>query len=211
MKEGIRRQILADLGIDVWSLRAPPVPAAPAPSGATPEPAAPAQPAAAAPVPAAPAPAALTPVVKRAVSAPAAAAPLTVLSIALPGVLMLVTGAPTQRELRLAADLLAAAAGDWRARPAMRRFRWPPELPAGAAAEAAASASAGVERALRAFVDKDVADHRVGTMLCTADLAARLGAGWPGCRIRVIMPLAELGQDPAGKRALWEFLAGASP
>lgn len=138
-------------------------------------------------------------------TAPAAAAsPIAVVSLALGGVVLLAEDVRSRRDRRLARDVLAAAAGDFVTRPAARRFHWPPQ---GAGDAVAADAASG-DRALRAFVDKDLADHGAALLLCTESVARRLGDERPGCR-RVTMPdLATLGRDVGGKRALWQAIAG---
>ncbi|HEX7037523.1 MAG TPA: hypothetical protein VF210_17270 [Pseudomonadales bacterium] len=126
------------------------------------------------------------------------------LSLAAGDVVLLVDGGPSRRDLRLAQDVLAAATGDWRTRPARRPFRWPPEL--GDAAAVAAAPDAGA-RALRAFVAKDVADHGAKLLLCTDAVRPRLGDDWPDVRLLVMPSLEQLGRDPDAKRALWSALA----
>jgi hypothetical protein len=122
-----------------------------------------------------------------------------------PGVLLAVTGNPSRRDLRLAFDVLAAAGGGWRATPQRRAFRWPPAAPAPTGDEAASEAN----RALAAFLEKDIADHGVELLLCTADVVERVPAAPPGCRRHVIPALADLGRDVAAKRALWRFICEA--
>ena len=117
---------------------------------------------------------------------------------------MLVAGDASRRDLRLAMDVLGAAAGDFRAKPASRRFDWPPPGAESTVADGG-SGQAGA-RALLAFVDKDLADHGVRRVLCTAGLDGRLPPLPAGVE-RVIVPeLAALGPDPAAKRALWQTL-----
>ena len=201
MNEATRRQVLADLGIDVWRLR----------DSTVPEPAAQpvSRPVAVDPV-AAPGPV-VAPVRARPASPPRSLAQpvLSLQSIAVPGLLLLVGGTLGRRDRRLVLDLLGAATGDWDLKPAVRQFQWPPALPAGAADAAAQDVPA--ERALRAFIDKDIGDHAVSVLICTADVAAVLPGpdAWPGCRRHRIDSLSALGQDPAGKRALWRFLSEA--
>ncbi|MEZ5558262.1 MAG: hypothetical protein R3E86_06920 [Pseudomonadales bacterium] len=123
---------------------------------------------------------------------------MAVLSLALPGVVLLCAGSASRRDLRLAMDVVAAVACDWTARPESRRFDWPP--PGSVAPDAGGDAS---RRALRAFVEKDLQDHRVRLLVCTADVAAWLAAPEDGVRLVQIPPLAELGSDPDAKRHLW--------
>jgi hypothetical protein len=229
-----RRQILADMGIDVWRPRPAGGPdEATLEQTATPAQEAPAQeaPAQAAPRRTTPPPA-LNPKVRRATgrgestaaqplqSATAAepaqaptrqarqiadatgSAALSVLSIALPGAVMLIEGELVKRDQRLALDVLAAASGDRQAKPALRRFDGQP-VPAGGAVS-----PGSVHRALQAFVDKDLDDHGARILLCSEPLAALLPE-WPQRR-RVILPSLDLlGRDAACKRALWQALQRA--
>lgn len=210
MNEATRRQVLADLGIDVWRLRVSgTTDAVPAASRRE-------APVALAPVPAASPPAAAATLPSRAASpartrarpspGPVDQVAIAVQSIAAPGVLLLVSGTLGRRDRRLVLDLLGAATGDWQHKPVLRVFQWPPELPTDAP-----GTGGSAERALRAFVDKDLVDHGVTALIHTADLAALLPGpeAWPGCRRHVVESLSALGQDPAGKRALWQFLSAA--
>lgn len=221
----IRSTILSDIGITTWRLRAAPGSAAPAaPDSAAPDSAAPDSAALDVPpqagnskpvmrsersVPAMRPPAqeaSLTPPSSAATASPPPAraeAPWSVVSLALSGTLLLVSGDSSRRDLRLARDILSAAVGDWRSRPARRDFRWPPEI---AGHGLAPSPDAG-RRALAAFIDKDVSDHGVGLLLCTHSVAARFPSGWQGCRLLPMPELPELGRDPDAKRALWGALA----
>jgi len=225
MEQRARRQILADLGIVPWRLRvlAGAVESEPAADPGAGEPARPGdvagERAAAADTDATVtvAEAEPTPAVDQAATvhdtpAPAAAqpadepreAPWSALSLVSGGALLLVEGDATRRDLRLAMDVLGAAAGDFAARPASRRFDWPP--PGAVRTLAGAGSAQAGERALLAFVDKDLSDHGVRRVLCTAALDARLPALPEGID-RVTLPeLATLGQDPEAKRALWQAL-----
>ncbi|MBK80278.1 MAG: hypothetical protein CMQ43_05105 [Gammaproteobacteria bacterium] len=234
MDAAARRRILGDLGIVPWQLRAAPgdgaagaarpepegrrapVPVTPAGPGTIREPAG--TPAAAAAAPgAAPAarPAANTgsrdqppPSARPAQEPPRPAAdtkpaePFSVLALVSGDTLMLVDGAASRRDQRLARDVLAAASGDFAGRPASRTFRWPP-VEGGIDLQRGAEAAV---RALAAFVDKDVADHAVRRVLCTPEVAARWSAAPGGAGRIELPPLADLGQDPAAKRALWQRL-----
>jgi hypothetical protein len=225
-----RRRILKDLGIDVWRLRsaAPVAPLAPMPEPAAPAP----RPAAVSPAEAPPvtAPSPVeTPRVKAprveaarhraaasAVAAPAApepierlaepAAPLSVLSLAAGSVVMLLEGSPPRRDLRLARDVLAAAGGDWRAKPVTRRFDWPPAV----AGAMLADGPDALRRALEAFVRKDLDDYGARLLLCQESLCAHLPEQWPGCGLVVLPPLGRLGREPAQKRQLWRDIARAA-
>ena len=126
------------------------------------------------------------------------------LSLVCGGALLLVAGDASRRDLRLAMDVLGAAAGDFRAKPASRRFDWPPRGAEGTVA-AGGPGPAGA-RALLAFVDKDLADHGVRRVLCTAGVEQRLPALPEGIDRVTVPELATLGQDPDAKRALWQAL-----
>jgi hypothetical protein len=125
------------------------------------------------------------------------------LSIAVPGVVMLVDGAAPRRDLRLAMDVLAAATGDWNATPASRRFDWPPPV----AAPSLTTSDDAARRALAAFTGKDVAEHGAALLLCVASLARRLPSDEPACRRLVVPNLEDPGREPATKRDLWQELA----
>jgi len=196
MRESTRRQILADLGIVQWRLRVAEgeiLQQAPAAKQA---------------------PAAQRPPENETVAEPRAESPEVVeaeaqtawaaLSLAVGGVVLLVDGESSQRDLRLAMDILAAACGDWAGKPSSRRFDWPP----GGVARAAAGGAAAARRALAAFVDKDLTDHQARLLVCTeslAELVPQPSASW---RRLVIPELDTLGRDAEAKRALWEALAG---
>lgn len=234
MNEATRRQILSDMGIPVWRLRVATldeaVPVAEEGAAADePPPAAEAE-TARAPMPAAALRSALqeaaeSPRIRArgnspggrnapdgraepaASARPAAAdtAPVerfSVLALAVPGAVLVLEGSPSKTDLRLAMDVLAAASGDWQARPSSRRFDWPPAV---AADTLPADVAAGA-RALKAFVDKDVADHRARTLLATEFVARRLHESWAGCTLVTLPELAALGGNPDAKRALWQRL-----
>ncbi|MEQ8857710.1 MAG: hypothetical protein RIC56_03610 [Pseudomonadales bacterium] len=215
--QGLRRQILKDLGIVPWQLRRT------ASAAATP-PTAPVD-AAIAPTPesvdrrppnAQPTDAATA---RRAATAPAGnmagAGDVTrsresvrtgeswsALSLVAGGVLVLVEGDISRRDRRFVRDVLAAAAGDWQKRPVGRRFDWP---------SAGAGTASSAARALAAFVDKDVADHGVRLVLCSEALADRLAEAWGanGPRRLLLPPLERLSRDVAAKRTLWRQLQSA--
>jgi hypothetical protein len=203
--------MLADMGIDVWRLRTGAATAAE--SASTPAPAPSAAAAAAALLETAHPPQRRRSVPRASPpsSAPSAgpgpavgpeAAPLSAVSLAVPGVVMLLDGPVSRRDRRLAMDVLASAASDWQAKPLTRQFDWPPRIGAGAVATGADA----LQRALEAFVDKDLADHGASLLLCSETLAAQLPDRWPDCR-RVLVPTLErLGRDASLKRALWQSL-----
>lgn len=222
MEQSARRQILADLGIVPWQLRVlagsiglprseavddagrdvqPPAPEAAAGDGRS----------SAATRPSAEAGAAAEPrqIVEPATAAEPLEEPWSALSLVSGGALLLVPGDASRRDLRLAMDVLGAAAGDFRARPASRRFDWPPPGAEGTLV-ADGSGQAGA-RALLAFVDKDLADHGVRRVLCTAGLEDRLPPLPDGVDRITVPELAALGQDPDAKRALWQALGRGGP
>ncbi len=201
MTDAARRRILADMGIDVWRRRVaetsepqaeavPPAVAAHADAPAEPPVSAPAEAAAAPRQP-----------FRKPVAVPQER--FSAVAIAVPGAVLLVADTPSKVEARLARDVLGAASGAWRARPVSRRFDWPPEI----GGESIGSDARAGDRALEAFVDKDLADHRARVLLCTEPLAARLPDRWPHCRRLVIPPLGALGGDAGAKRALWSAFA----
>jgi hypothetical protein len=225
MNEATRRQILSDMGISVWRLRV--ATAEQAVPAAHEEHAAPGASAAGAVRPPMPAQAlrsaledaADSPGVAARRQAPAgqpaarpAAEPvalesLSVLAVAVSGAVLVLEGNPSKAELRLAMDVLASASGQWRARPSSRRFDWPPAV---AADTLSADAAAG-ERALVAFVNKDVADHQARVLLATETVARRLPQAWSACSLVTMPELAVLGRDPQAKRALWQRLLELPP
>ncbi len=197
MRDAVRRQILSDMGIETWQLRAASAGAAPEragqrPSAVTPQPVVTGEPAAAQPAPA-PAPTRRRPAV-------------SAISLAAPGVVLLVEGGISRRDHRLARDLLAAVTGDWRAKAVNRRFDWVSEQGDESAADTA-------RRALWAFVQKDLEDHVARLLVCVAPLAERLPEGVPEdgieCRRLIVPALAALGHDAGAKRAVWQALAEA--
>jgi hypothetical protein len=200
LEDSVRRQVLADLGIEVWRVRVGPAAASDPTSAAQPRSARrgtpqPAPDRHARPPGTAPAAAAAS---RGAGSASPAVAPFSILAVSLDGVTLLMAGRTDRRTARLAADLLAAAAGRWPAEPTSRQFDWPPPggLPEFAGREAAS-------RALLAFVDKILTDHSAWLVLTAGALAQQLpGLTLPVARLAV-PDLRMLGQDPAGKRQIW--------
>lgn len=218
MRESTRRQILADLGIVQWRLRvaesevshhAPAADVKPPPRAATPSATLPNTNPAPAPPDAAPSetetvaePRAVPPQAGE----PDSQTPWSALSLAVGGVVLLIDGEHSQRDLRLAMDIRAAACGDWSGKPSSRRFDWPP----GGAGRAAAGGAAAAQRALAAFVDKDLTDYQGRLLVCTEPLAELVPEPSASCRRLVIPPLHTLGRDADAKRVLWEALAGTS-
>ncbi len=211
MREATRRQILSDMGIVVWRLRASePLPvreAAAAPAGG-PAPDAGSRQSSPAPAPRSTPDARRPPVpppTRRPVPPTAAEVrPWSAVSLAVPGVVLLGDGAGSRRDLRLARDILAAATGDWRAKPVRRRFAWPDGL-----THDAVTAADGGRRALNAFVGKDLEDHQARLLLCVEPLASLLPPQPSQCRLLIIPRLAALAHDVSAKRALWQALVDA--
>ncbi len=213
-----RRQILEDLGIDQWRLRGAAaesvgsVPAvtvsvaAPRTSGTPASPGRAAAATAAAPgelKEAREAAGGETDAPQR-VPAEAPSEAWSVLSLVSAGIVLLVDGASSRRDLRLAMDILAAASGGRRAKPSSRHFAWPPD---GTGTMVGGGAGAA-RRAFAAFVDKELGDHGAALLLCEEPLTARLPER--GGLVRVeIPPLEQLGRDVDGKRRLWETLRSA--
>jgi hypothetical protein len=216
-----RRRILADLGIDVWRLRSRAV-EAPSPSE---DPVGAVfnrdRPLAESRLKTAPTSAARTSQgnalpqgpESRLEAAPTGAIRFEVVSLSTAGVTLLLGAPPTGRAARLARDLLSAATGRWDAEPAMRTFEWPPGH---ANRVPAAGLRGAAERALAAFVDKELADHGATLLLLDDSVAARLEAFQrPGDRI-AIGELAVIARDPAEKRRIWSAIgrlraAGGKP
>ena len=207
LNQAARRQILKDIGIDVWLPRGgvsalaaqPPVGAGRAVADVD-------SPARSAPT--VPVEQPLRPL-KVEASAPEPVEPFAVLSVTAAGVMVLLEGTPTRREGRLIRDLLSAATGEWGGQPSTRRFDWPPALDMGIATAIGADAA---DRALRAFVAKDVADHQVALLIATGALIGRFQSlraqslRYAGVRLEV-SSLDLLSRDPMEKRRVWAALA----
>jgi len=133
--------------------------------------------------------------------APEAVEPFSVLSFACDGVVVLLDRVPTARERQLVRDLCAAATGVWDREPAQRRFDWPPAVIIPGAEDRSAA-----DRALRAFVGGELADHGCTLVLLGAALAARLGELRQAGERLVIADLVEFGRDAAEKRRVWAAL-----
>jgi len=126
---------------------------------------------------------------------------LSVLSFSAAGMTLLLAQRPTGREARLVRDLFAAVSGRWDIDPVSRAFDWPP-----AVAIPGADGPGAADRALRAFVEKELADHGSALMLVEQALAARLRTlRFVGEQI-AIPDLARLGRDSQEKRRLWAVL-----
>jgi hypothetical protein len=225
--QSLRRQILADLGIEVWRLRtgrpsaaleAPPeaAPEVPGPrrermdAGAAARPRGPAgglpvgpeqrgSDRAGAEHAGADRAAASASGARSRAAAPAEA--LSVLSYSAGGMTLLLGQRPAGRDARLVRDLFAAVCGRWDVDPVSRVFDWPP-----AVAIPGADGEGAVDRALRAFVEKELADHQSTLVLVEQALAGRLlTLRFAGERV-AIPDLARLGRDSQEKRRLWAVL-----
>ena len=198
-REAARRTMLADMGVDVWVLRdrgdgiandasdtvadtpaaTPPV-TRPVPTMAHPP-----------PTVADPPPTVVHP---PAVTADTADAEQVSVTCLVSGEVVMLADDCTPERKRLAADILAAAAGHGRgASPDSSQeltFSWDGD-------------EQSQWRALRAFVDKQLADHRPKTVLCSGGLCPRLEDQLARHRVVVLAELAELGKRMDLKRELW--------
>jgi hypothetical protein len=119
--------------------------------------------------------------------------------LALPGVVVLMEALSSRRDARLARDLVTAAAGNWSQPPVERRFSL--RLDAGEGADS--NQASAVDRALRAFVDKDLQDHHARVVLYVGSVAKRLPDSWPDLRVIRVPDLTALSRDPKAKQLLW--------
>jgi hypothetical protein len=103
---------------------------------------------------------------------------------------MLVDNTETGLSRRLCRDLLAAAATDWLSVPREIAFSWPGGGP-----------QADGWRAFRAFVEKQLSDTEARLALCSEGLAAQLIDLVGDCELLVLPALGDL--DVEAKRALW--------
>ena len=134
----------------------------------------------------------------------------SVVSVALPGVVLLLEGDASRRDMRLARDLVSAVAGEWARKPERRRFLWPPTsgvVPASGGASDPARAETAPSRALRAFADKHLEDHKARLLICAGSVGDRIPDHWEGVRVLRISALSELSRDAAAKRRLWSELS----
>ena len=122
-------------------------------------------------------------------------------SVALPGVVLLLEGAGSKRDMRLARDLVSAVAGDWGRKPERRRFVWPPT------SGAVPGADSAPRRGLRAFVDKDLEDHAAQVLICAGKVGERLPDPWRDVHVLRVPELSQLSRNAAAKRRLWTELA----
>jgi hypothetical protein len=125
----------------------------------------------------------------------------SVLSLSVEGITALLDRAPTGRESRLVRDLFAAATGRWNVEPALRQFDWPP-----AVAIPGARGDGAADRALRAFAEKELADHGCTLLMLGEGVASRLANLKHGGERLVIPDLLQLGRDSAAKRRIWAVL-----
>lgn len=124
------------------------------------------------------------------------------MSVALPGVVVLLEDLSSKRDARLVRDLVTAAVGNWSQPPVQRRFSLPLDAGKGADPEQVSA----VDRALRAFVDKDLQDHQARVVLYVGSVAQRLPDSWPDLRVIRVPDLAGFSRDPKAKQVLWAEL-----
>lgn len=123
------------------------------------------------------------------------------LSYSAGGMTLLLGQRPAGREARLVRDLFAAVCGRWDIDPVSRVFDWPPAI-----AIPGADGDGAADRALRAFVEKELADHASMLLVVEQALAARLQTlRFMGERV-AIADLGRLGRDSQEKRRLWAVL-----
>ena len=204
-----RKQILKDMGIEVWRRRSaapPPAPAEPSANDATAQrqrdapareepprrrqPAskptnAPKRPADGAGArPARPVPAASTPTDEA----------FRLTATCAQGVLVATGAFASRKQAALAADIARCAGRDWTADVKHLRFDWPLPGITGAAAPA-----------LRAFLDKQMQDFAVQRPLVTASMARKIPPDAFDC---IAIPDLEQLEDADAKRELWRLLQG---
>ena len=181
----IRRKMLADMGIDVWSLRESPIAGVHVRGDDHSEPA---------PV------ASSSPLVEPAPSSPAVADvetrpsldndPLSVTYLVSRFAAMLIDNSDVGVSRRLCKDLLASATGDWDTSLREITFSWP-----------VGGSQADGWRAFKAFVEKQLADTDARLVLCSAALARQLAGLKTDCELLVMPAFADF--DAARKRTLW--------
>jgi len=177
--------MLADMGIEVWLLRDPPVqdPAAlasrPGGLGAT------------------IGPTTSTTTLSTSVGSMPAIAPetaghpLAVICLVSQNTVLLVDDAGTGVSgERLCRDLLASVTGHWRPRPREITFTWP-----------AGRSQAECWRAFKAFAEKQLGELDVAVVLCSEGLLGQLPELGVDCKLLALPGLSELGVE--AKRVLW--------
>ncbi|MCZ6710426.1 MAG: hypothetical protein O7B25_08685 [Gammaproteobacteria bacterium] len=186
----IRRRMLADMGIDVWLLREPPVP-----SRAPPE----SRPAGfEATSDQVLAKSAAVNVVQSPTTAPEPAnKPLAVTCLVSQTTLMLVDCVGPGVTMRLCRDLLASVAGQWRLDPREIAFTWP-----------AGRSQSECWRAFKAFAEKQLSEQDVAVVMCSETLLERLPELGVKVQLLALPGLSELGAD--AKRAIWRGIQALS-
>ena len=175
----IRRKMLADMGIDVWSLRESPIAGAYVRGDDHTEPAAVAS---------------SSPAVEPAPTVETRPSldndPLSVTYLVSRFAAMLIDNSDVGVSRRLCKDLLASATGDWDTSLREITFSWP-----------VGGSQADGWRAFKAFVEKQLADTDARLVLCSAALARQLAGLKTDCELLVMPAFADF--DAARKRTLW--------
>lgn len=194
-----KRQLLRDLGIDVWVLRSSPETLSKESThrsqGAS---------VVAAVTPAEvrfdPSPQTVERSVREPVEKSDSDTIIDVACVSAPGVLLLLDSPqPVQARRsggRLVTDLLATTTGDWQITVRETQFRWPP-------AGVAKLQSQDGSRALGAFVEKQMQECGARWVLATDTVIDWLADGLLGDKLIGIPPIQDLGADGEQKRLLW--------
>jgi hypothetical protein len=118
-----------------------------------------------------------------------------VVSLADEGGLLLFQSADLKSPRRFAVDLLAAATGRWSRDYRQLVFAWPQ-----AGIE---NTNASMVKALAAFVEKQINDAPSNRVLVTAELFQRLDRSWPAVDIQKIPEIDKLMVDAELKKVVW--------
>ena len=178
----IRRKMLADMGIDVWSLRESPIAGAHVRGDDHSEPAS---------VPSSSPAVEPSPAVADVETRPSLDNdPLSVTYLVSRFAAMLIDNSDVGVSRRLCKDLLASATGDWDTSLREITFSWP-----------VGGSQADGWRAFKAFVEKQLADTDARLVLCSAALARQLAGLKTDCELLVMPAFADF--DAARKRTLW--------
>jgi len=123
-----------------------------------------------------------------------------ILSLRLPGALLLCEADEPALARRLGRDLLASTSGGSVATPEETLFEWDPR--------AVGSAAVNGRRALAAFVRRQLDELGAGTLLASAQVTSRVpdleGEAGSAVRLLRIPDLPTLLDQPEAKRALWQ-------
>ena len=192
-----KRQLLRDLGIDVWILRSSPETLS---KESTHQGASVVAIAPPAEVRVEPTPQTVERSVREPVEKSASDTIIDVACVSAPGVLLLLDSPqPVQARRsggRLVTDLLATTTGDWQITVRETQFRWPP-------AGIAKLQSQDGSRALSAFVEKQMQECGARWVLATDTVIDWLADGLLGDKLIGIPPIQDLGADGEQKRLLW--------